>query len=255
MIAGEARLLRIAVQFLTRLPVGHIETLESGELDRSAKYFPLVGALVGAIAAATLVASSLIFPDPIPIVLALIAGTAVTGALHEDGLADAADGLWGGATRDRRLEIMKDSRIGAYGVLTLGFVLALKSAALSGLGPITAAAALIATHAGARLTIVIALRLLPYAGDPETAKVKPLTAASNGEFALATAFGVAPGLALLPLDAWIIAWIVGFLAATSFGLIAMRRIQGYTGDILGAIEQLFEVGFLLGAAAVISGPG
>lgn len=256
MIAREVRFFLVAVQFLTLFPVRTFPGFEAEWLDRAAKYFPLVGALVGALAAGVLIVSSYVFPEPIPIVLALLVGVAVTGGMHEDGLADAIDGLAGGATRERRLEIMKDSRLGVFGALALGFVMALKFSAIAALGPIFAATALIAAHAGGRMAALIALRALPYAGDAEAAKVKPLaTAGANGELALSVALGIAPGVALLPLDAWAFATAAGLIAAACLGLVASQRIQGYTGDVLGAIEQLFEVGFLVGAAAIISGPG
>ncbi|MGQ0457827.1 MAG: adenosylcobinamide-GDP ribazoletransferase [Hyphomicrobium sp.] len=256
MIAREVRLFLVAVQFLTRLPVKQLQDFDAQWLDRAAKYFPLVGALIGALAAMVLVVSTAIFPQPIPILLALLAGAAATGAMHEDGLADAADGLLGGATRERRLEIMKDSRLGVFGALALGFVIAFKFSAIAALGPILATAALVAAHAGGRMAVVLALRALPYAGDVEAAKVRPLaTAATNGELALAMLFGVAPGLALLPLDACLLAMAAGLIAAACLGFMSWRRIQGYTGDILGAVEQVFEAVFLVVAAAIISGPG
>lgn len=256
MIAREVRLFLIALQFLTRIPVKSFEAFDPAWLDRAAKYFPLVGALVGTIAAFVLLATSVFAPQPLPILLAIAAGVAVTGAFHEDGLADAVDGLGGGATRERRLEIMKDSRIGTYGAVTLGLVLAIKVAALSALDPMMAAVSLLSAHAAARLAAVVCLRMFDYVGDEGAAKVKPLaTAATNGELAIAMVFGLAPAIVLLPLDAWLTAMIVGAAAALCLAAAARRLIGGYTGDVLGGVEQVFEAGFLLGAAAIISGPG
>lgn len=256
MIAREVRSFLVALQFLTRIPVKPFAAFEPSWLDRSAKFFPLVGALVGLIAAAVLLAASAVAPQPLPVLLAIAAGVAITGAFHEDGLADSADGLGGGATRERRLEIMKDSRIGTYGALALGLVVAVKAAALMALDPMMAASSLVAAHAAARLGPVVAIRALDYAGDEQSAKVKPLaTSATNGELAVATVFALGPAAVVLPLDAALTATIIGAAAALCLALIARRLIGGYTGDILGGVEQVFEAGFLIGAAAIIAGPG
>jgi len=138
MIAREIRLMLVALQFLTRIPVRSFDGFEPQWLDRSAKYFPLIGALVGGIAAVVMLATSLVMPQPLPMLIGLAAGILLTGAFHEDGLADTADGLFGGLTRERRLEIMKDSRIGTYGVLALMIALGLKATSLSIIDPITA---------------------------------------------------------------------------------------------------------------------
>lgn len=255
-IAREWQLFRVALQFLTRIPVKSFDRFETDWLDRSAKYFPLVGALVGGIGAAVMVAALAVMPQPLPVMLGVAAAIAVTGAFHEDGLADTADGLGGGTTRERRLEIMKDSRIGTYGALALIVMLTLKTTALIALGPIDVALAFVSAHAAARLVTVVALRVLPYAGDSDAAKVKPLaTAVTGSELVVAVAFGLAPGLLLLSASTLVVSAAVGLLAAVALGWQAKRLIGGYTGDVLGAIEQVFETAFLIAAAAVIAGPG
>ncbi len=118
---------------------------------------PLVGALIGAIAGAAMLASALIFPEPLPVVIGLATAIAVTGALHEDGLADTVDAFGGGKTRERCLEIMKDSRIGTYGTIALIVALALKGAALLPLDPLSAVCVFIVAHAGARLAAVLTI--------------------------------------------------------------------------------------------------
>ncbi|WP_292057113.1 adenosylcobinamide-GDP ribazoletransferase, partial [Brevundimonas sp. UBA5936] len=131
MIGREARLFVCALQFLTRLPTPPLRDFQPEWIQQSARWFPLVGQVVGLIAAAILYGAAQVWSPWIAALLAVAAGVALTGGFHEDGLADTADGLGGGQTRARRLEIMKDSRLGSYGALTLGLTLALRVAALA----------------------------------------------------------------------------------------------------------------------------
>ncbi len=239
-----------AVQFLTRLPVPHLDGFAPEWLDRGVKYFPLAGILVGAICAAVFKAASTLWTGALPALLAVAAGIAATGAFHEDGFADFFDAM-GGATRDARLAIMKDSRLGTFGVLALGIGVALKVFALAALAPAAAAAALIAAHAGARFAAISVMPFLPYAGNMSTAKAKPLAAnITVGGLAVAACFGLAPVL-LLPLPAAIRACLVAFAAAIFMAWRAKRLLGGFTGDVLGAIEQSYEIAFLLTAAACV----
>ncbi|MEQ1652442.1 MAG: adenosylcobinamide-GDP ribazoletransferase [Hyphomicrobium sp.] len=256
MIAHEWRLFLVALQFMTRLPLKSVNEFDPAWLDWSAKYFPLVGAVVGALGAAVIVSSSAVLPQPLPMLFGVVTCIAITGGLHEDGLADTADAFGGGQTLERRLEIMKDSRIGTYGALALISMLAIKATALLSIGPIQMALALIAAHAAARLATVIAIRLMPYAGDVAAAKVKPLaTGATGSGLALALVFGMLPGFALLNTVTFTISILTASLAAGLLAYQSKRLIGGYTGDVLGAIEQVFETAFLVAAAAVIAGPG
>ena len=129
MIRQEGRLLLCAVQFLTRIPTPELRGFRSEWIQQSARYYSLVGQIVGSIAALTLLGATHIWGAAIGALLAVGAGIALTGGFHEDGLADTADGLGGGMTRARRLEIMKDSRLGTYGALALMLTLALRVAA------------------------------------------------------------------------------------------------------------------------------
>lgn len=256
MIAEEWRLFLVALQFLTRIPVPSFEGFDASWLDRSAKYFPLVGGLVGTLAAVVILGATAVFPQPLPMVFGLAVAIAITGAFHEDGLADTADGLGGGLTRERRLEIMKDSRIGTYGAVALITMFAIKASALLAMGPIMMALSLIPAHASARLATVIAIRVMAYAGDSDAAKVKPLaTGLTNTELSVAIALGLIPGILILTSATFAAGLILGSCAAALVARQSQRLIGGYTGDVLGAIEQVFETGFLVAAAAVIAGPG
>jgi adenosylcobinamide-GDP ribazoletransferase len=254
MMAHEIRLFQIALQFLTQLPVGSIRDCPPDWLARSAKYMPFVGAIVGLIAGAAIVLSAVFFPQPLPSVIGLVVAVAITGALHEDGLADTVDAFGGGRTRERRLEIMRDSRIGTYGTLALIAVLALKGAALVALDPWSAAFVMVAAHAGARLAAILTMWRLPHAGGGVAKVSQKISELTPGEVAVAMALGLIPGLLVLGSAKFIFAALFAFAAAAAIALIARKKISGYTGDVLGAVEQVFETAFFVVAAAFIAGP-
>jgi adenosylcobinamide-GDP ribazoletransferase len=231
-----------AVQFLTRLPV-RTARFEPGDVYRSAAYFPLVGQIVGAVSAGVFIVASQVWHDLIPALLAVAAGVLLTGALHEDGLADTADGL-GGRDRPSRLAIMKDSRAGTYGVVALVLVLAARIAGLAQLEPAKGAVVLIAMHGVARAVMVVAMAALPYAADPLHAKVSPQPVA-HGVFAIAIVLALWP-FVFLPLTPVLRGLLLGCLMSLGVGLVCYRKLGGATGDVFGAIEQMCEVGFILG---------
>jgi adenosylcobinamide-GDP ribazoletransferase len=243
-----------AVQFLTLVPVRSPATLDDDWLLRAVKYFPLVGACIGLFSALVLFLASMAWSGIVPALLAVAASIALTGALHEDGLSDTADGLGGGRSVQARLDIMKDSRIGVYGTLVLGLGVALRVGALASLSPLVGMAALVAAHSAARFPPIIVLRTLKHTGDPASAKVSYLGRPVGGREVLFGAVVVL--LALLPLAAWsipatMVALLFGALPVIWLCRLARKLVGGYTGDILGAVEQVFEIGFLLGVAAVL----
>lgn len=242
-----------ALQFLTRLPVPGLQRFEADWTTRSTRYFPLVGQIVGVISAGVLLAASLVWKGWLPALLAVTAGVLITGAFHEDGLADTADGLGGGHNVAQRLAIMKDSRIGVYGVLALGLCTAIKLAALAALSPRLAAFGLIAAHGVARAAAVLVMRALPYAGDPDSAKVKT-TPSGPSCFEVLTALLLASWpLLLLKIDQALLGCLIGVALAVGLAIAARRLIGGQRGDVLGAVEQVCEAGFLLGCAALTGG--
>ena len=246
----EAALIVTAFQFLTRLPAPALRDFQPDWVTRSARYFPLIGQLVGALAAAVFMGAAVVWPRAVAAILAIAAALLATGALHEDGLADTTDGLFGGATPARRLEIMKDSRIGAYGVLALIVVFGLKAALLASLAPATAGWVLVAALGLGRAGAVLAMRLTPYAPEGRPTRWTPAKdAVRPHELALALAFAAWPLVWLPPHIA--AAGVVGAaLGTTVVIVVARRRIGGHTGDVLGAVVSMAELGFLLGAAAV-----
>jgi adenosylcobinamide-GDP ribazoletransferase len=247
---AEFRYFLAAVQVLTRLPVPALRGFEEEWLERGVKYFPLTGALVGAACAAILLAASKLWGGTLPALLTIAAGIAITGGLHEDGFADFFDSM-GGATREARLTIMKDSRLGTYGVLALGAGIGTKVFALAALAPIAGAAVLVATHAGGRLAAVAVISILPYAGGISAAKIKPLGyGITRTDLCLAVLFGILP-LFLLPWALSLSAFAAAGAASALAALYARRVFGGYTGDVLGAVEQCYEIVFLLAAAACV----
>jgi|SRR5215217_1368866 len=247
----QVELFLCAVQFLTRIPMPVLSRFEPDWVTRSARYFPLVGQLVGLICATALLGATQLWNGWIAALLAVGVGLMATGCFHEDGLADSFDGLGGGQTRERRLDIMKDSRVGTYGVAALLVTLALKVAVLATMPPLLAAIGLFAAHGLGRGAAVVAMRLTLYAVEGEATKWKPVPqGVTRGEMSAAVLLAAWP-VALLP---WPSAGLGLALGAAFAGLLlvaAKRLIGGHTGDVLGGVEQLFEVGFLLGLAAVL----
>ncbi|MDQ5942071.1 MAG: adenosylcobinamide-GDP ribazoletransferase [Pseudomonadota bacterium] len=233
-----------AVRFFTRLPVPGWVGHSAEALNHSARYFTLVGLIVGLIGALVFALTSFFFPKTLAVLLAMAATILITGAFHEDGWADMVDGFGGGWTRERTLEIMKDSRIGSYGAIALVLLLLAKFMALVELDMLLVAPALIAGHALSRLCATSVMHFLDYARDE--GKAKPLaTRISLGELAVAGFFGLIALVLLPPLS--VITGVLLAAAATAYLTRKFhRRLGGYTGDCLGATQQLAEVAFYLG---------
>jgi adenosylcobinamide-GDP ribazoletransferase len=256
----EARLFFIALQFFTRVPVPAWVGYTPEWMHASARHYPLVGACVGGAGALVLLIAAQVWPLSVAVGLSMAATVWLTGGFHEDGLADTCDGLGGSVGRERALTIMKDSRLGSYGVLGLVGVLGLKAVALQGLAGFDAAQAALAlvwAHVVSRAVPVALLRLLPYAGDAEHAKAKPMAQQVSGG-GLAAALGWA---ALACAAARGLGAAAFTLAGAALGVIALaafcvrwyrQRLGGYTGDTLGAAQQLTELAGLLGWLAALA---
>jgi adenosylcobinamide-GDP ribazoletransferase len=252
----EVELFLLALSWFTRVPVPRDLPWSPQHFAASARYYPLVGALVGLVGALVLAISADWLPLWPALLLSLAATVLMTGAFHEDGLADSADGLGGGSSPTRVLEIMKDSRIGSYGTLALLLVVLLKLSALAGLfelRPALASVALVAGHALSRLFPSWLLRLLPYARQAGGGKA-PGTAPppSRGALWFATACALLPLLGLNARGA-LAGLAASSLAALWLARVMQRRLGGYTGDLLGAVQQVSEVAFLLGLLAAERG--
>jgi adenosylcobinamide-GDP ribazoletransferase len=249
----QLRLFFVALQFFTRLPIPRWVGFEAAWLQQCARYFPLVGLVVAIIAAGVYALAALVLPTPVAAVLSTAASIYATGAFHEDGFADLCDGFGGGLDAARVLEIMKDSRIGAYGAIGIVGMLGLKCTTLALLPPALAVGALLLAHPLSRLAATALIWRMDYARANGTAK--PMAQQMSGrEFAIACA-GVALSAALVR---WfdLLSWgvlgasvVLAALAALWMARLFQRRIGGYTGDCLGALQQLAEVAVYLGVLA------
>jgi adenosylcobinamide-GDP ribazoletransferase len=243
--------LRLATALLTRVPMPHPDAAMPAALARAQRAFPLVGAMIGLIVG--LIDLSLLamgIPVLAAAALALGASAALTGALHEDGLADVGDGFGGGRDRAAKLSIMRDSRLGTYGaiVLLVGF-----SARLSALASLPAAAivpCLVAAHALARAAIPALAASMPFARDDGLGKSagRPEPASVIAAVILA----VVIALLCLPVKQALLALAVTVAGTAAMGLLAWRQIGGVTGDVFGAAEQVAETAVLIMLAARLS---
>jgi adenosylcobinamide-GDP ribazoletransferase len=232
---------RLALGFFTRLPLKAPSGLSGGPIAEAARAFPVAGAVVGLIGSLIyLLAMQLGLSGLLAALLAVAATVIAGGALHEDGLADFADMLGVRGDRERKLAVMRDSRIGSYGVLALGFSTAIKVSALVSLGdPWLVAGALITAHAYGRATLPIIMRSLPLARSNGLAvdAGKPSAAATYqgiGVALLISAFACGPGAALVSV-------VVAIVAAFLISEVARRQIGGYTGDVLGAAQEAAQL--------------
>ena len=238
-----------AIRFFTRLPVPGWVGHSAEALNRSARYFPAVGLLVGGIGALVFLGAMQLWPQPVAVLLSLAATIYATGAFHEDGLADTVDGIGGGWDKLLILEIMKDSRVGSYGVVALVLALLGKFVLLNSLDAALVPYALFAGHALSRFCSTILLATMTYVREDLLSKAKPLaTQLSLGEMLVALSFVLVALLLLPPAKA-----LAGCaLAAISTGWLAAkfkRWLGGYTGDCLGAVQQVSELVFYLGLLA------
>ena len=235
----------LAVQFLTRLPVsGKLATTEE-ELGRAAAFFPLVGIIVGGATAGVYILSLRVVSVWVAIPIALVFAAFLTNGFHEDGLADTFDGLGGGWTKDRALEIMRDSRIGTYGALALIFLVLGKYVTLTEVGPELVWRWLIVAHTASRWTVLPLCIWLPYARPEGAGKLVAQQVPISGLLVGSITF-----LLTLLLFSWRVALIsVAVTIAVTFlsGLYFKRRLGGITGDCLGAVNQMTELALYLTA--------
>jgi adenosylcobinamide-GDP ribazoletransferase len=237
--------LKASILFLTRLPLARATPAGGAEIARACWAFPIAGILVGLIGGVVYALAHKLGVPPWPAAaLSIVATLLATGCLHEDGLADTVDGFGGGATRERKLEIMRDSRIGTYGVCALILSILLRAGALASLAqPSLVVMALIAAHGAARATLPVFMSLVPparsdglsfAAGRPAQERV--IAAGVLGVLILLICLG--PALGIAALIALLI--IIALMTWLSFA-----QIDGQTGDVLGAVEQVSEIAILL----------
>ncbi len=249
----------LALGFFTRIPVPSFIDFQESDLNYSAKYFPLIGIIVGLVGAGSFALSTQFLPQNIALLISMASTIYLTGAFHEDGLADSADGLGGGWQREQILTIMQDSRLGAYGAVALFLMLFAKFQVLNALNSYFVPFTLIAGHALSRLSAVYIMASLSYT-KPE-GKAKPLaTKISTPDLSVANVFGLLPYiviLGLLLMNNHSPTIIVKFVFMTSIPALLSwfwwrhkihKWLGGYTGDTLGAMQQITELAFYVGIA-------
>ncbi|SEB54871.1 cobalamin-5'-phosphate synthase [Tenacibaculum sp. MAR_2009_124] len=247
MIKRQIHYFLTAVLFFTRIPCPKWVDHSGDILNKSSRYFSLVGILIGSIAALTFYSASFIFPPNISILLSMISSVWITGAFHEDGFADVCDGFGGGWTKEKILIIMKDSRLGTFGVIGLISILGLKYLSLSELNnnSVNIVIAIISGHSVSRTIATILLFTHEYVRDNDSSKVKPTTKQmSTKSLIISILFGIVPLfffnnyyvlLVLVPL----------LLTYLYLGRFFKKWIGGQTGDCAGALQQVAEVIFYL----------
>ncbi len=248
-LPDEVQVLFTALMFYTRIPCPSWVDHNADLLNRSRKYFPVIGWIIGGIAMGVYALLSVILPPLVAVLASLAATVYATGAFHEDGFADMCDGFGGGWTKEHILTIMKDSRLGTYGSIGLMLLLSLKVAALYQLA-ITSESlllfALLNGHTSSRFIASTFIQTHEYVQDPDQSKAKPITSEklSGKDMALSGLF------TLLPLLAWgtlwgILPFLVSILSKHYMGRLFVKKLGGYTGDCLGASQQVAEVVFTL----------
>lgn len=249
MIRRELGAFFAALGYFTRLPVPAWVGYSPDGLAKAARYLPLIGLLVGGFGALVFWLAQHLWSQPVAVVLAMAATIALTGAFHEDGLSDTADGLGGGWDKAKILAIMKDSRVGSYGVIAVVIALLGKFALLATLPAGQVVAALIAGHAVSRFCAVSLMATMDYARDDETSKARPVAARLGvGPLLFALVFALVSLVMFAPEQA-LPAIALAALATLWLAAKCRRWLGGYTGDCLGAVQQVAEIAFYFGLAA------
>ena len=244
-VKSEIKYLLTALMFFTRVPVYSGAAQDKQSLNQALKYFPLIGWLVGGFCAVVFYLGLQIWPAAVAIIISMLAGILITGAMHEDGLADCCDAFGGGWDQQQVLAIMKDPRIGAYGAIGLILVLLCKAIVLIELASVSVGltiATLMITHSASRFLVLPIIFKLDYVQALSQSKSRPMVEKRLGLPMLL--YGA--GFVIIPL--WIfddmsitLAVLIGAISAAAMGYYFYRRIGGYSGDCLGAIQQISEI--------------
>ncbi len=255
----EINLMLLALSFFTRIPVNIRAEVDAEMLNNASRYFALIGILIGTCSALAFYLFELFLPANIALLFAMVASVLLTGAFHEDGWADVWDGFGGGWSVENKLNIMKDSRLGTYGAAALFFILLLKYQALLVLiepmlvNSTSVLAIFILGHCLSRVIATSLIADMPYVSEDANSKVKPLAQdLSVNSFLVLLATGLSVLLLFLPLMATV--QLVGVLLLLRWCIKKwfMKQLGGYTGDCLGAAQQLSEVIIYLSLFVLLS---
>jgi adenosylcobinamide-GDP ribazoletransferase len=238
----QIELFLIAIQFFTRIPIPTVNYTPE-KLNSSSKYFPLVGVLVGVLVSLSYMVSTFIFSHSISILISIFFSLILTGAFHEDGLSDFIDGMGGGYTKEKILQIMKDSRIGSFGAIAITMYLLFKFFSLNEISSANLPLVFVSAHSLSRFVSISLIYSLNYVS--EEGKSKPLANKIKlHELLLAFLFGLAPLLSFQSFYIFILL-VPQFLFRIFFSYYLDSKIKGYTGDSLGAAQEFSEIIFYL----------
>ena len=258
MIKRELHIFLTALMFYTRIPCPKWIDHNADYINLSTRYFPIMGWIVGGIYGGVILLSLYLFPPTLSILLGVVSSVLLTGAFHEDGLADVCDGFGGGWTKEKILLIMKDSRVGTYGVVGVILVFSLKISATDGLlnspgDSLLFMLLIISSHSLSRTMAVLIIYFQTYVRDDQDSKAKPVAGGiSFLNLLIALALGITPFIIFLLLTDLLFSFVLVPMLLITFHLkrYFKKWIGGYTGDCLGATQQVNEVVFLLGLLAL-----
>lgn len=246
----EIQIFFTALMFYTRIPCPKWVTHDEEYLNKATRYFPMVGWIVGGVCAVVFYGAEYLFNTPIAIIISMITGIFITGAFHEDGFADVCDGFGGGWTKEKILDIMKDSRVGAYGAIGIILMLLLKYMSQLSINVYDLGLVLIAAHSFSRLCAVFVISTSKYVRENEDAKAKPLAKSITiKEIIPAFLFGVAPLFLFLTIKIVLVV-LLPIIGTFYLRWYFHKWIGGYTGDCLGATQQVTEVLFYISIIAI-----
>lgn len=257
MIQRELQVLQASFMFFTKIPLCSMGEYSKDAFQKASRYFPFIGWLVGSTGALVFLGGSLLLPLPLAVLLSMSVTILLTGALHEDGLADFCDGFGGGWTREQILAIMKDSYIGIFGTIALILSLGCKLLCLLALPPAVIPVALISAHSLSRFSSISLLYTHEYARKGDTSsKAQAVVGRMGIKTLLFTAFtGLLPFVVFsAAVASWLIFGVCLLMVLCirlGFGSYLSYKIQGYTGDCLGAVQQVSELGFYLALVAIL----
>lgn len=241
-VRQQLNLFWIALAFFTRIPVPASTEFSQANLNHASRYFPAVGWVIGGVCAFVLWLSLTLFSIEISVLLSMLVSLLLTGCFHEDGLADSADGMGGGWTPEQKLNIMKDSRIGTYGSAALWMSLTIKFVALSQLtNPVLA---LLMAHPLSRIVPTILISVMPYVSDADTSKVKPLAERGNSADTLIAFLIGGAALFLMIEQAAALLIVLSCVGVAGYAFLK-KQLNGFTGDALGAVQQVSELSIYL----------
>ena len=244
-IRKEIQVFFTALMFYTRIPCPKWVNHDAEYLNKATRYFPLIGWIVGGACAIVFYGASLYLSKEISLILSFVSGILITGAFHEDGFADVCDGFGGGWTKERILDIMKDSRVGAYGVIGLISIFLFKFYLLLSIDSRLIPLVIFSAHAYSRFCAASFILTHNYVRENEDSKAKPVAKSlSISNFIIALLFGITVLLVFKSLTIFILL-IPVYTIKLLLGRYYKKWIGGYTGDCLGATQQVCEVGFYL----------